>query len=371
MLEHCMIKFIGGTRRIVLSRLWDFENSQVSFARLSNLALKHSTLLRPNLHCAIITYTDVDGDTITISTHRELKEAFEEFMNHPSNTDMAPIVLRAQVVFIKQHKCQANAVIQKNIELKYKAGVAMQKATEDNSEDNVRINSEDNVKMNSMTDLRYRRGMKWVQLQLVLDSLVSSMTVTVEKLTNDVDEMRSGQRDQAANDDTSTVKTNESVRRRNGKRRNLEMQALLDSFVTNMTETVEKLSQDVEKMRPRKRGNAAIAEVGETENSSNTDKSWKRGNGKRRNFKMQIMLDSLVTNMTETVQKLAKDVTELQPRKGEGGDVAEIVSVKESVNNAQKALVSGDESTDVVHTADVVSTSDVAMEGHVSWDAVP
>jgi len=345
----------GGTRRIVLSRLWDSDNSQVSFARLSNLALKHSTLLRPNLHCTIVTYTDVDGDTITISTHRELKEAFEQFMNHPSNNTggVTPIVLRVQVVFAKEQKCRANAV--------------MQEATEDNSEDH--------VKMNSKTDRRCRMGMKWAQLQLVLDSLVSNMAMTVKKLTNDVDGMRSRERDQPLINDSSTMKdsgyTNESMRRGNGKRRIPEMQAVLDSLVTNMTETVEKLSQDVEVMRPRKRANANIGKVGNTENSSDTDKPWKRGNGKRRNFKMQIMLDSLVTSMTDTVEKLAKDVREVQPRKRDGVAVAEIVAVKESVNNAQKPLGSRDKSTDAVLTADTDSTSDVALEGNVSWEVVP
>jgi len=95
----------GGTRRIVFSRLWDSENSHVSFARLSNLALKFSTLARPNLHRPIITYTDVDGDTITISTHRELKEAFEQFVvvTPASTTDTAtPIILRAQASFTKK-----------------------------------------------------------------------------------------------------------------------------------------------------------------------------------------------------------------------------------------------------------------------------
>lgn len=53
----------GGTRRIVFSRLWDSEESQVSFKKLVNLALNHSTLLCPNLKTvffsAIATFIEV------------------------------------------------------------------------------------------------------------------------------------------------------------------------------------------------------------------------------------------------------------------------------------------------------------------------
>jgi len=94
----------GGIRRITFSRLWDPETSKALFGRLSFLAFRHSTLNRPGIHRAIITYTDVDGDTITISTHRELTEAFEQFVTHPSYTDVTPIVLRAQVSFVKKQK---------------------------------------------------------------------------------------------------------------------------------------------------------------------------------------------------------------------------------------------------------------------------
>jgi len=136
---------------------------------LSKLALKHSTLARPGLHRPIITYTDVDGDTITISTHRELKEAFEQFVTHPSNTGLTPIVLRAQASFVKKQKDGVNN--------------GMQRRMEENLEAFSKVNAE--------TAKKGRKGVKWMQLQLVLDKLVTNMTDAVENLSKDVDGMRS------------------------------------------------------------------------------------------------------------------------------------------------------------------------------------
>jgi len=244
----------GGTRRIVFSRLWDSEKSQVSFGRLVNIALRHCTLNRPDLHSAIVTYTDVDGDTITISTPHELQEAFEQFMTHPSNTGVTPVVLRAQVAFVKG---RANVAMQRRIGRKCMANVAMQKKTEDDSEDKSEMNRDPNKK----------RGVKWVQLQHVLDSLVTNMAETVEQLAND---------------------------KENGKKMNFEMQGALDSLVMKMKATVETLLKDVEVMRPRKRFGVAIDEAVR----------------KRRNLKKNGMLDSFVTDMTETIQKLHKSTEE-------------------------------------------------------------
>lgn len=53
----------------------------------------------------------MDGDTITISTHHELTEAFEQFVTHPSYTDVTPIVLRVQALFTKHQKGGANKEI--------------------------------------------------------------------------------------------------------------------------------------------------------------------------------------------------------------------------------------------------------------------
>lgn len=105
----------GGTRRIVFSRLWDPEISLTSFGRLNRIALKHSTLMNPDIHITIITYTDVDGDTITISTHRELTEAFEQFVTHPSYKDVTPIVLRVQASFVKKRRGGNNRAMLKKI----------------------------------------------------------------------------------------------------------------------------------------------------------------------------------------------------------------------------------------------------------------
>jgi len=268
----------GGTRRIVFSRLWDPEKCQVSFRRLVNFAFRHSTLLRPNLHSAIVTYIDVDGDTITISTPHEIREAFEQFTTHPSNTGVTPVVLRVKVTFVKEQKC----VTQKRMERKCMANVAMQKRMDDNPEDKSSEDksSEDKFMMDLDTNKRGRNGAKWVQMKHTLESLATNMTETVEKLANDYE---------------------------NGKKTNLEMQAVLDSLVTNMKATVEKLSNDMEVMQSRKRIGVAIDEVVGT---CRTDKPFNRVNGrKRRNLKMEGMLDSFVTDMTETIEKLS-DLTE-------------------------------------------------------------
>jgi len=60
----------------------------------------------------------VDGDTITISTHRELTEAFEQFVTHPSYTDVTPIVLRVQVSFVKNQKGGNNKAMLNKIKAK-------------------------------------------------------------------------------------------------------------------------------------------------------------------------------------------------------------------------------------------------------------
>lgn len=137
---------------------------------MAKLALKHSTLNRPDIHRPIITYTDVDGDTITISTHRELKEAFEQFVTHPSNTGLTPIVLRAQASFVKKQKDGSNNGMQRWSEAK--------------------LESLSFSKVNAETAKKGRKGAKWMQLQLVLDKLVTNMTDAVESLSKDVDDMR-------------------------------------------------------------------------------------------------------------------------------------------------------------------------------------
>lgn len=83
----------GGIRRIAFAKLWDPSTSTVSYERLSAMALQHSNLSDKNLHRVTVTYTDEDGDTITISTDDELKDAFEQF------AESAPPILRAKASF--------------------------------------------------------------------------------------------------------------------------------------------------------------------------------------------------------------------------------------------------------------------------------
>ena len=83
---------------LLVTGIYELSNAS-SDVSLEVFRLKHSTLLCPKLHCTIVTYTDVDGDMITISTHCELNEVFEQFMNHLLNTDATLIVLRVQILF--------------------------------------------------------------------------------------------------------------------------------------------------------------------------------------------------------------------------------------------------------------------------------
>jgi len=114
----------------------------------------------------------VDGDTITISTHRELKEAFEQFITHPSNTGVTPIVLRVQASFVKKQTDGDN----------------------NGTEKRMKNNLEAYSKVNAETGKSGRKGMKWMKLQLVLDKLVTNMTETVDNLSKDVDGIRTSPR---------------------------------------------------------------------------------------------------------------------------------------------------------------------------------
>jgi len=423
----------GGTRRVVFSRLWDSEKSQVSFGKLVNLALAHSTLSRPDLNCAVVTYTDVDGDTITISTGYELEEAFEQFMTHPSSTGVTPVVLRVQVAFVKQRNCGLNVGMQRRVERKREANAAMQERTEDKSEDKSEMNLDTN-----------KRGVKWVQLQHIFDSLLTNVAETAEQLANDNENgKKTNVQMQAAFDSLVTKMTStanklsedievrrprkrndasidEDVRKRrnprmqmqhildslvtnmgdavdemakdyeNSKKTNLEMKAVLDSLVTNMKANIEKLSGDVEVMRPRKRNCASTDEVVNTcdgERPSNRANGWKK-----RNLLMHDKFDSFVTDMTETVQKLSdllvvengndvddtslndKDTKNTTPNTGQPElmteDVADMVvaeklGIVKITNSTSKSSSSA-----VALTARDDSTRDVAMEGNADWEVL-
>ncbi len=79
-----------GTRRIPLSNIWDVYG--VSYSRLVDLVLRYSSSLqKSDVHRIIITYTDEDGDVITISSDQELEDAFLQF------ADKVPSVVRATV----------------------------------------------------------------------------------------------------------------------------------------------------------------------------------------------------------------------------------------------------------------------------------
>ena len=112
--------------------------------------------------------------------------------------------------------------------------------------------------------------LKGVQMQHVLDSLVTNMAEAVEEMAKDYE---------------------------NSKKTNLEMKAVLDSLVTNMKANIEKLSGDVEVMRPRKRIGVSI---------DDGERPLFLANGwKKRNLLMHDKFDSFMTDMTETVQKLS------------------------------------------------------------------
>jgi len=86
----------GGIRRIALAKLWDPDTSRVSYQRLSDMALKYSDLTDTKLHCVTVTYTDEDGDSITISTDDELADAFEQFASR------VPPIVRAKASFVRK-----------------------------------------------------------------------------------------------------------------------------------------------------------------------------------------------------------------------------------------------------------------------------
>lgn len=83
----------GGIRRIALAKLWDPDTSCVSYQRLSDMAVKYGNITDTKLLCVTITYTDEDGDSITISTDDELADAFEQFATR------VPPIVRAKASF--------------------------------------------------------------------------------------------------------------------------------------------------------------------------------------------------------------------------------------------------------------------------------
>jgi hypothetical protein len=96
----------NGVRRIPLSKLWDKSRSVVSYQLLLEVALEYSQkptkALRKGRLSVTTTYTDEDGDEITISSDEELAEAFSQFVNSE------PPVVRAKTVIINNKKAASN-----------------------------------------------------------------------------------------------------------------------------------------------------------------------------------------------------------------------------------------------------------------------
>jgi len=88
----------GGIRRIPLAKLWDPATSRVSYQCLSNMALEFSDLADSKIERFRVTYTDEDGDNITISTDDELTDAFEQFITR------VPPIVRAKASFQVENK---------------------------------------------------------------------------------------------------------------------------------------------------------------------------------------------------------------------------------------------------------------------------
>ncbi len=72
-----------------MRKLWNSDIETVSFQHLVDLALQYSGCEEERVSEVCITYTDEDGDIITISSDEELAEAFEQFV------DKVPPVVRA------------------------------------------------------------------------------------------------------------------------------------------------------------------------------------------------------------------------------------------------------------------------------------
>lgn len=91
----------GGTRRITPIELYHPNTTVPSYLRLSRLAFQYSTLT-DHRHCVIITYTDVEGDTITISTDHELTAAFEQLRE--TRSVVMPRSIRVQASFARRRR---------------------------------------------------------------------------------------------------------------------------------------------------------------------------------------------------------------------------------------------------------------------------
>lgn len=328
----------GGTRRIVFSRLWNSETSQVSFDKLSKMAFEYCALPRPKLQVVNITYIDVDGDTITISTDNELTEAFEQFAVQGPDVQ---IVIRAKATFKRMWRGD---------------GEPEGRCVKMGKFANLQVLLDSFV--TNMTDI--------VQTQQEPDLLVHKMNASIEKLSKDFELMHPKKSNDVADVDAGMNRAGKPLGRGKGR---MNMKTLLDSFVKNMnkvmegqpapdelvakmTHVIEMLSNDIDSIRPQKKDDMVIIDtevleaecandsnkaprifntsphnvVGKLVRSSNT-KPMKTGrnvrNGcnerkrvkmqnERKRVKMQILDSFLVrmTNITEVLKEKAKQNTD-------------------------------------------------------------
>lgn len=160
----------GGIRRIALAKLWEPTTSRVSYQRLSEMALEYSNLSETNamvssiikseskLPRVTVTYTDEDGDSITVSTDDELTDAFEQFATR------VPPIIRAKASF--EVKKDAKKIVER-----------LKKAISD-IDDTVKEGEGGNTKP------------KVELMQGVLDSFLTMLTQAVDSLSKNVEGMQ-------------------------------------------------------------------------------------------------------------------------------------------------------------------------------------
>lgn len=163
-------------RRIALRKLWDESTQKVSFSKLSEIALElylsSGSMATQQLSVdsenasVTVTYTDEDGDIITISTDDELVEAFEQFVNKQ------PPVLRANASVTAK---KVKVPIAVPARLRSKASVSKMGKRTPIASKRVKGSS---TKSTTPAD----------ELQNVIENFVGVLTVAVNTLTKNVPE---------------------------------------------------------------------------------------------------------------------------------------------------------------------------------------
>lgn len=200
----------GGIRRIALAKLWDQTTSRVSYQRLSEMALEHSNLSDSKLHCVTVTYTDEDGDTITISTDDELADAFVQFATR------VPPIVRAKAFFDleKDEKEIVKGLKQAVSEIGETA-----KKGGNGSHNKTKVD----------------------QMQGVLESFVTILTQAVESLSNNMDGIKQRKKNRS-----KTVPRVVRAKERDHKSCRSGMKENMDDIIpSNKTKETEAKDQDV------------------------------------------------------------------------------------------------------------------------------